>query len=313
LSAFPLDLFPAHTLALLLAALVILISTASLPSRRAKEPLRRPYPATVPPDIASDWRKRMERAYEAVYQRRFPAVLDALVPTRPWISAYGPNRLSGRTLAIAGGAHYGMRNYPAALKDLMEARRILRQIDDREALASVALQLAGLYREILAYPEAIESSQEAHSLLPRGSTPRDRARPLLDRALLLMARGLPADAVPLLHQAVESAGRTGDDLLAADSWEILGRAFLAQGDLGPADRAIGQAFRLRWTLRDPLLPRTHAKVALLRSAQSDYAASERFLRQAFLLRDVQAMPDWTLTPAYAESLERAGNQREAYA
>lgn len=283
-------------------------SLGSSPAARSLEALRLEPPFGVPAGVARQWDSRLKEVHRHFSERRYGSMLESLRQPLIWAAQYKPNKFSLRTLTFASAAHIARLDYPAALAVLFETQRQCRQIQDGECTAAVETNLSSLYFKIRAMPEALDAAEHALAARHNLRNGENRARMLIHKARLLSRQGHTEEANTLLRDVSVTAEQSGFTRVAAESWESGGLERLFGGDLRGAEFGLRNAFRLRWTSRDPALPVSQRNLGLLRLRQQDVAAALEFASKNGV---ASLAPDWTVAQMRARAYAAMGDYRKA--
>ena len=153
--------------------------------------------------------------------------------------------LAARLLGNLGGAQFSLHQFRAALASYQEAHGLAERAQARALAAALTANIASLYSQL---GESEAASEWLERSIPRlagteGAAYLPKVQGQL--ATVRMRQGRLADARRLFSEAIEAADRAGDLALATQLLNRMGEEFLYRGDLGLAETALLEAWRVR--------------------------------------------------------------------
>ena len=197
-----------------------------------------------------------------------------------------------------------MHEYQAALHSYLDARAMAESIAYVEVVAALDANIAALYAQMGEVDSAIQWLQGAIDRVTEKVLP-NLPQMQIEMASLL-ARQEPTNPVPsrlkgmgmnrsmsLFRQGIDGAARANDQALYAIGWNRLGEELLRQNDLGGAERAFLEAYRVRKLNHLPL-DSSYWGLAELRLAQGNLTSASTLLDRAVELSTGPQgpMPQW---------------------
>ncbi len=178
-----------------------------------------------------------------------------------------------------GGVRFAMFRYREAMEAFLDARRLAREIGDREMLAVASTNLSSLYlsqQDVNAGAEAAGDLLAGLQAYPGKSLP-----PLMtiQCAMLYARQGDFARAESLLRTAAHDASAAGDAAAEARAWDQLGYERLARGEHEAAEPPVVAAYRIRKLQRTADIQYSYYTLGLLRLAQGNGAAAARMFEE----------------------------------
>ena len=141
-----------------------------------------------------------------------------------------------------GACDIHTRQYQASLNLFAQAEVLAEQADLPEHLLVIAANRAAVYRKMGYLAPALASFDKVRRPLAV------HRNPLYVTQAASLLRDIDFNkSIPLFRKAILIATANGDDASAAAAWLQLGTGYAAHDDLGAAERAITEAFRLRLT------------------------------------------------------------------
>lgn len=205
--------------------------------------------------------------------------------------ARGDDSSAAKFRHCVGNAQFAGFQYRKALASYFEARKLAESAGDRQELGEVLFNLSSLYQQLWDRPSALQAAEESRAIAD--DLGEVDYKPEL---LLLLGRLQPPDqsraAISYFRQGIEAARLRGVASVEARGLDLLGSRFLAQGDLGQADAAHHQAYRLRLAKSPSEVGFSFFYLGALRLAQASSAQSptERMAR----LHEAQEYTDQAL-------------------
>ena len=194
----------------------------------------------------------------------------------------------------------------------MEAQQLSSSAGDVSFAAVWEADIASLYSDIGELDAAADWIERSL----RRMTGADRARHLpqlqLQLATIRARQSRMPEALALFSQGIDGADRAGDLNLYAIGWNRLGEAWLAEGDLPQAERALLEAYRNR-KLYHLALDTSYRSLGRLRMAQGDLPAASALLDRAVDLaaHPQGLMPTWDIYHSRGLVRLAQGRLREA--
>lgn len=187
---------------------------------------------------------------------------------------------TGRCLTALGNCYFAMFRYRKALDQYVEARQFAETAHDHANLGGLDVNISSLYLVMGDLDGAIRSAEVGLANFDRQSFRGGRSKCLIQLAVLRARQGWMGDAVALTAEAVDIAYGESDLATVAEAWEHLGEEYLGRGELGLADRALTEAFRLRTVHHLTRLNYSYLNLSNLRLAQRDVESASRLIDQA---------------------------------
>jgi CHAT domain-containing protein/tetratricopeptide (TPR) repeat protein len=151
-----------------------------------------------------------------------------------------------------GSAWYRVFRYREAIDAYLKARDLARSIQDEDSLAGLYVNLSSLYLQIGDLEDALKYSEQALRL-PAAAVSKYKPQLLVQSAKVKEGQAKFEESADLLRQAVTASQDQLDMATEGQAWNELGDVLVKLGSLGPAERALLEAFRLRaWTSRKQL-------------------------------------------------------------
>jgi len=254
---------------------------------------------------SAEFFKRCEYREAAIsFQRGYEEALHA-----------GQKAMAARFLSNLGAARFALHQYRNALQAFESARLLAEAAGDWSTAAALQVNIASVYSQMGALDLAVESSERALDRLPRVSSAAHRARLLLQLASLRARQDRLREALQLFRRGIAEADRSGDADAYSLGWSLWGEELLRRQDLGGAERALLEAFRIRKLNRLPALDTSYRDLGRLRLAQGDLRSAAALLDEAVerSQRPTGLLPTWDLYYARGEVRVAQGRFREALA
>ena len=190
-------------------------------------------------------------------------------------------RRLGRINHGLGIAHDGRGERDRAIVFIQKALALYRQEGDLVSLANGENELGLLLMRGGQLQRAEELFVGALRRLESGGTEFARSHILLSLGELYLTAGRVADAIPIIRDAIERAGRLNERLAEATGHHLLGEAMERLGDPAAADDEYHMALDLlRNDGVDARLTEVHMSYASVLERRSDLAAAFGQLKQA---------------------------------
>ncbi|MGH9631653.1 MAG: CHAT domain-containing protein, partial [Bryobacteraceae bacterium] len=203
--------------------------------------------------------------------------------------------------------------YRSAMEFYLRARDISGKSGDTESAIALSVNLAGLYNRMGNLPAAAEAIKDAFAAVSSDSL-GDRSGLLMTAAVISSRQGDFPRAVSLLRTCINHAQLRGDLRSSATAWNQLGFEYLQKGNLGAAERALTESFRLRKMTGSKELATSYRNLGNLRLAQGDKQGALRMLDEgiAFASKTRSHVPAWSLYYNRANARRAAGDLPGAF-
>jgi CHAT domain-containing protein/tetratricopeptide (TPR) repeat protein len=227
---------------------------------------------------------------------------------------WGQKELAAQFLSGLGTCQFLSFRYGDALESYVAVRKMFEALGDPTNTARVDLNLCSLYSQLGELGAAADAAKRALENLAPGDAGR-RAKLLILLANLRRRQGNTEEARELFRAGLQEADRLGDVELLSNGWDKLGAGLLLEKQLGPAEQALFEAYRIRKLNRLPTLGSTYRNLGMLRLEQGD-------LRSAAALFDASIaesksgrglIPEWRFYQSRGVLRLAEGKLREAYA
>ncbi len=184
-----------------------------------------------------------------------------------------------RYLTGAGACQVLEFRFREAFESLLRARQMAAAAHADLESGALAINLSSLYLQVQDIDSAVRSADEGLESI------RALPHPYYETQLLLQLGRIHAalqdgQAEGFYARAIEAARGQGSLPLEARGWDLLGEAWLHNGQWKDAERALDQAFRLRRTAARADLPFSYALLGALKLAQGDVDSAGRFTKLA---------------------------------
>lgn len=205
---------------------------------------------------------------------------DALAAREPQIAAL--------FLGNLGSCRFAVHQYREALQAYTQARKLAEDSGDNAATAKLDVNISSLYSYLHQMDAAIESARRAVARLSGG----DRARQLIQLAVLYAAQERTPEALALYRQGIDAAERADDPKITALGWEYLGYGYLEEAEnlslteamlrrkLAQAEPALLHAYLIRKLNHLRSIDGSYRNLGMLRRQQGDMPAASRLLDRA---------------------------------
>lgn len=200
---------------------------------------------------------------------------------------FGDNDGLAASLHNMGVLHADIGAHDLATKALEEARRMREDLGDKANLASTELRIGILHEQQGEYARAAACYERAIALSEDVPGDTDNlAAALCNMGGLLIARGEPSRALPLLERAQSllkgSIETPGNSYVEYN----LGLARVAQGNIQEGLAALSTAQRIQQRCGDIRhLSATLSAKAVIEARRGEYASAEALLQQALEIQD----------------------------
>jgi CHAT domain-containing protein len=181
-------------------------------------------------------------------------------------------------------------DYRDAVRDGESALRYGLATNDTDIAVRAALNLSSLYRLMGDFRAAAQTMRDLNPILAQVTDPPLKAPLYLHAAGNLARNGDTERAEPLFYAGIDSALARGDQPTAATGWNQLGYMWLQHGNLGKADTALTEAFRLRRLAGNRSLAGSYTYLGMLRLTQGDARSALNLLDNAVRIASVSDVP-----------------------
>ena len=186
-------------------------------------------------------------------------------------------RSTARFLNNFCGTQFALLRYTDALQTCLEGRDFAERVNDSITIAAVSHHLASLYAQMNDLNLAIAAADRGLTAVSSG---KERLPLLVLMIWLRASRGEMPAALEAFSESVRLADEAGSLSMQAHAWDHLGFSYLQAGNLGAADEALSQAYRLRLMSGDKTISSSYLKLGILRYKQGDYAGGLVMLNRA---------------------------------
>jgi len=188
--------------------------------------------------------------------------------------AFGDRIAAVKFLISVGACQLQMFRYTGALSTLLQARDLAKAASDRTDLGAIAGNLSSVFLQVWDVTSALQAADEGLAAT-EGTQNYSRPYLLIHTGRLHAILG-DRQANAFFSEGIESARRAGNRSLEAQGWDWLGDAEIIDGRLTDAERAFGEAFRLRLFKNRDELRMSYFRLAALRLAQDNPTDATRF-------------------------------------
>ena len=161
---------------------------------------------------------------------------------------------------------------------------------DGDLAVRAALNLSSVYRMMGDFAAAAQTMRDLNPVLPQITDPRTKAPLYLHSATNSARTGDWARAEPLFFAGIETAVNHGDMQMAAIGWNQLGYMRLQNNELGKADAALTEAFRIRRLAGNRNLGASYTYLGMLRLLQGDGHSALNLLTRAIDIASGRTFP-----------------------
>jgi tetratricopeptide (TPR) repeat protein len=175
-----------------------------------------------------------------------------------------------------------------ALECFQDALARLESAGDITALGALHFNLGVAYERQHAFDLARRHLEKAAALFEAQENVKLLGTVKRSLGILLIDRGLPAEAAQVLKQSLEVADRTADDVGRAQTLTELARAALALGDVAGARSGAEEAIRLAVRLQDPL-EAARAESVMAAVCRREGRLDEAAHRYAYAIEEYEAL------------------------
>lgn len=196
-----------------------------------------------------------------------------------------------RAESNVGACRFALRQYRSALDSFLNARKLAKTAGDDGAAAVLDINIASLYSEVGELEVAAEWTRSALEIPADPAARRQYPLLLIQMATLNARQNHMPEAVSLFRKALDAADREGDWNAQALAWNRLGEEWLRRRNLGMAESALLEAYRIRKLQRLPL-DSSYCNLGRLRLEQGDIVSASHLLDRAVEL----ARPDGLAAP-----------------
>ena len=219
---------------------------------------------------------------ERLLQRRdFASAVECYEANRSQIDAEGGGLEAGELLHLAAQAYASLTDYAAALKAARTAQALVQASGDALLLAEIFLTLGGILRDKGELAEAQKAYRDAESIFRRNDCPEGQSRALNQLAGLHFRRTDYRNALVVLMDALEIAGRLNDRRKLAFMMGNVGRLHTFMGDFAAAEKHLKINIEISSELGDDLETlRAYLSLGYVHLQKAEYSQAEAELDKA---------------------------------
>jgi CHAT domain-containing protein/tetratricopeptide (TPR) repeat protein len=219
----------------------------------------------------------LRRATAIFHKAQYDDAVQSFLQGYEASTELGETEMAARFLKGIGNCDFFRFRYREALGSYLTARKMFMGLGDDANTVAVDVNLSSLYSQLGEFDAATDAAQRGLRLLPGFDPKGNRARLLILLANLKAQHGEMDEARELFREGILEADRFGDEELLSNAWDKLGADLLMQKQLGDAERALLEAYRIRKLNHLPTLGSTYRNLGMLRLEQGDLRSAAALL------------------------------------
>jgi CHAT domain-containing protein len=289
-------------------ALSFLLFTAAM--MNGSSSLRQLMGHGLSPAVYEAWREDIR--FMHLFPRRLDRIELPMARSRELARLNPRHSLTVKTYEISAYILHQQQRLPEATQAFVLTKRLALAAGDMQTAAVADNALSNIYLVAGNIPGALEAARQAVGSVPDSSAPKVKVTFQIQFARMLARNGRFDEAVTVFTRAIETAESEQLPALRADAWKLVGHELALRGELGPAQRAVSEALRLRHLQGDPEMASDYHDLADIRLRAGQPAEAQHILDLAGkrILTATRFMP-WRLDLLRGRARLALGESRRA--